>query len=156
MSASTMNVVGISVEGLPPPPWLEGARDFACTVLSEIGKDGWELSILFCDDAFIHSLNNQYRKKDAPTDVLSFEQGTWFQSEDGTRRFLAGDIVISLETWERNSAAFGVGKNEELKRLILHGILHLSGMDHDEAHPAGEMLEYQETLLKKLSEVILL
>jgi probable rRNA maturation factor len=151
-----MNTVEISVEGMEPPDWLEAARAYALAVLSEIGKDGWELSILFCTDAFIRTLNSQYRGKDAPTDVLSFEQGACFQAEDGSQRFLAGDIVISLETWKRNCSEAEVPQNEELKRLILHGILHLSGMDHDEAQPQGEMIEYQETLLKKLSEVALL
>jgi hypothetical protein len=55
-----------------------------------------------------------------------------------------------------NCSEFGVSENEELKRLILHGILHLAGMDHDESDPWGEMLEYQETLLKKFAEVTLI
>jgi len=151
-----MNVVEISVEGVAPPEWMDSARAFAQRVLTEMEKDDWELSILFCGDTFIRALNSQYRAKDAPTDVLSFEQGDWFQPEDGARRFLAGDIVISLETLTRNCAELEITKNEELKRLILHGILHLTGLDHDEMNPQGKMLEYQETLLKKFSEVILL
>lgn len=150
-----MNAVEISVEGVDPPKWIEAARDFALAALRETGKDGWELSILFCSDAFIRALNSQYRSKDAPTDVLSFEQGGWLRLEDGPPRFLAGDVVVSLETLARNCAELGISENEELKRLILHGILHLAGMDHDESDPGGAMLEYQESLLKKLSEVVL-
>lgn len=151
-----MNAVEISVEGVDPPDWMEKAENFARIVLSELGKDGWELSILLCGDAFIRSLNSQYRGKDVPTDVLSFEQGQWYISGDGNRRFLAGDVVISLETMRRSCADLGIPANEELKRLILHGILHLSGYEHDESDPRGEMLDYQESLLKKLSEVQLL
>lgn len=151
-----MNAVGISVEGVDPPDWMERAESFALAVLSELGKDGWELSILLCGDSFIRGLNSQYRGKDTPTDVLSFEQGEWYVSGDGGRRFLAGDVVISLETLGRTCSELGISVNEELKRLILHGILHLSGCDHDESDPRGEMLDYQESLLKKFSEVHLL
>ena len=151
-----MNTVEISVEGVDPPEWIRAAENFAKSVLAELDRDAWELSILFCGDVFIRSLNSQYRGRDVATDVLSFEQGEWFHSEDGQRRFLAGDVVISLETLVRNCSDLGIPINEELKRLILHGILHLSGLDHDESDPRGEMLEYQESLLKKFSEVILL
>ncbi|NLJ46087.1 MAG: rRNA maturation RNase YbeY [Treponema sp.] len=151
-----MNSVEISVQGVDPPDWMGKAESFAGAVLSELGKEGWELSILLCGDSFIRSLNAQYRGKDAPTDVLSFEQGQWYVSEEGDRRFLAGDVVISLETLGRTCADLGIHEDEELKRLILHGILHLSGFDHDESDPRGEMLEYQESLLKKFSEVHLL
>ena len=151
-----MNAVEISVEGLEPPEWIEAAESFAKTVLSELGKDGWELSILLCGDDFIRTLNSQYRDRDAPTDVLSFDQGVWYQPGVGNRRFLAGDVVISLDTLGRNCRDLGIPQNEELKRLVLHGILHLAGYDHDESDPRGEMLDLQESLLKKFSEVVLL
>lgn len=151
-----MNVVGISVQGMEPPDWIGKVEAFARDVLSELGKEDWELSILLCGDSFIRGLNAQYRGKDAPTDVLSFEQEEWFRAEDGERRYLAGDVVISLETLERTCGDLGIPPDEELKRLVLHGILHLSGYDHDESDPRGEMLEYQESLLKKFSEVHLL
>ena len=148
-----MNVVEVSVEGVEPPDWIDAARSFALDVLGELEKESWELSLLLCGDAFIRALNSQYRKRESSTDVLSFEQGEWFQAEGGERRYLAGDVVISLETLARNCDEIGIPQNEELKRLILHGILHLAGMDHDEADPRGEMLERQEALLKKFSEV---
>lgn len=151
-----MNTVEISVEGVEPPEWMAAAESFAKAVLSELGKEGWELSVLLCGDEFIRALNSQYRDRDAPTDVLSFEQGEWYQPGVGNRRFLAGDIVISLETLGRNCLDLGIPQNEELKRLVLHGILHLAGYDHDESDSRGEMLDFQESLLKKFSEVILL
>jgi probable rRNA maturation factor len=142
-----MNDVEISVEGLDTPAWLERARAFSLLVLGRLGKDRWDLSLLLCDDAFIRGLNHQYRDKDEATDVLSFEQGAAYRSPDGSERWLAGDIAISLETLSRNAAEFGVGEDEELKRLIVHGILHLSGHDHSDNDPAQPMLRLQEELL---------
>ncbi|HSV56115.1 MAG TPA: rRNA maturation RNase YbeY, partial [Magnetospirillaceae bacterium] len=60
-----------------------------------------------------------------------------------------------LEAMDRTCAELGVSSGEEIKRLLLHGILHLAGFDHDEADPRGEMLDIQESLLHRLSEVVL-
>ena len=146
-----MNEVEISVEGIGTPTWLERARDFALAVLAQQGRDGWDLSLLICDDAFIRGLNKQYRDKDEATDVLSFEQGDTYRSLEGTERFLAGDIVISLDALSRNAEEFGISRDEELRRLITHGILHLSGMDHEDNDPSRPMLLLQEEILRGLS-----
>jgi probable rRNA maturation factor len=146
-----MNEVEISVEGIGTPPWLERAKAFALSVLERAGKDGWDLSVLLCDDRFIRGLNRQYRDKDEPTDVLSFEQGDTYRDPSGAERFLAGDIVISLDALARNAEEFGVPKDEELKRLIAHGILHLSGMDHEDNDPSRPMLTLQEDILRALA-----
>jgi len=145
-----LNSVEISVEGVGTPAWLERARSFSQAVLASLGKDGWDLSLLFCDDAFIRGLNRQYRERDEATDVLSFEQGDRYAGPEGEERFLAGDIVVSLDSLARNSEEFGVGRDEELRRLIVHGILHLSGMDHGE-DPADPMLALQERILRELA-----
>ena len=107
----------------------------------------WDISLLFCDDAFIQNLNKQYRDIDSPTDVLSFEQGDEYFDDAGETRFMAGDIVISLDSLRFNAEEFNVEINEELKRLIVHGILHLNGMDHSDNSPEQEMLKFQEELL---------
>jgi probable rRNA maturation factor len=148
-----MNEVEISVEGIGTPPWLEGARGFALSVLGRQGKEGWDLSILICDDAFIRGLNRQYRDKDEATDVLSFEQGDGYKGPDGAERFLAGDIVISLDALARNAEEFGITRDEELRRLITHGILHLSGMDHEDNDPTRPMLVLQEEILGELPPI---
>jgi probable rRNA maturation factor len=145
------NEVEISVEGIGTPPWLDRARDFALAVLSRLGKEGWDLSILVCDDSFIRGLNRQYRDKDEPTDVLSFEQGDSYRGPDGSERFLAGDIVISVDALARNASEFGIPKDEELRRLVTHGILHLSGMDHEDNDPSRPMLALQEEILRDLA-----
>ena len=146
-----MNAVEISVEGVGTPAWLDRARDFALAILERLGKGDWDLSILVCDDSFIRGLNRQYRDKDEATDVLSFEQGEAYRDPDGADRFLAGDIVISLDALARNAEEFGISRDEELRRLIAHGILHLAGMDHEDNDPSRPMLQLQEKLIRDLA-----
>ncbi|MBU0934507.1 MAG: rRNA maturation RNase YbeY [Spirochaetes bacterium] len=124
---------------------------FAARVLEHRGKEGLDVSIVLCDDAFIADLNSMYRQKDGPTDVLSFEQGESYVSADGVKRILAGDIVIALPSVQANAGAFGVAFTEELQRVIVHGLLHLDGMDHATNEPAEAMLQLQEQLLKELN-----
>ena len=108
-------------------------------------------------DQFIKELNSQYRNIDSATDVLSFENGEEYEDEEGLWKNV-GDIAISLETLPKNAEYFEVDTNTELKRLIIHGILHLNGMDHGEEHiekgvvPTDEMLILQENLLADLSD----
>jgi probable rRNA maturation factor len=80
--------------------------------------------------------------------VLSFEQGDSYRDADGEDRFLAGDIVISLPALARNADDFGITRDEELRRLITHGILHLSGMDHEDNEASRPMLVLQEEILR--------
>ena len=146
-----MNAVEVSVEGIDTPTWLDRARDFALAVLARLGHESWDLSVLLCDDSFIRGLNRQYRDKDEATDVLSFEQGDRYRDPEGRERFLAGDIVISLDALSRNSEEFGVSRDEELRRLLVHGILHLSGMDHEDNDASRPMLARQEEILRELT-----
>jgi probable rRNA maturation factor len=132
------------------PSWLPAVEAFAQKVLSHQGLDSWDLSISFVDTATIRGLNSEWRKKDEPTDVLSFEQGDWFEDPARGRRFLAGDIVICLDSMRENAAYFGVTEDEELRRLVIHGILHLSGQDHADNSPEQPMLILQESVLKAL------
>ena len=132
-----------------PPGSIDPVRveNFISEVLNDLNLKNWDISLLFCDDAFIQNLNKQYRDIDSPTDVLSFEQGDEYFDEAGETRFMAGDIVISLDSLSFNAEEFNVDINEELKRLIVHGILHLNGMDHSDNSPEQEMLKFQEELL---------
>ena len=87
-----------------------------------------ELSVLLCDDATIHVLNRDYRRKDKPTDVLAFAL------REGKDGHLAGetlgDVVISLETAQRQAAERSVATRGEVRMLLAHGLLHLLGWDH--------------------------
>ena len=145
-------------EGLQEPEWISRVEPYMNLVINEIGYDDEEVSIMFCSDPFIQSLNKQYREIDNPTDVLSFENGEEYTDEDGEKWFSAGDIIISLDTLPKNAEYFGVSENDELKRLLLHGLLHLNGYDHGDEHvesgiePNDEMLALQEKTLKKFAE----
>ena len=152
------NRVFVSVqEGMEEPSWLNKIEPFVLKALEKIGYDGEELSIMFCDDPFIQDLNKTYRNIDNPTDVLSFENGDEYTDDEG-RWLCAGDIIISVETLPKNAEYFDVDINSELKRLLVHGLLHLNGMDHGEEHiekgtaPEGEMLVLQENVLLELKD----
>ena len=139
----------------------ESFADVAAAVFKDeqagIRRAPWDFSVLLCGDELIRSLNRQYRGIDGPTDVLSFEIGGEYEDErSGKAFFCAGEIVISIDRLAFNSADFGVSRNEELKRLVIHGILHLNGMDHSDNSPEQKMLQIQESILKTLAGVTLL
>lgn len=150
------NRVLISVqEELESPSWLDNVEPFVNLVMEKFGFDGEEISILFCNDEYMRELNNNFRGIDSPTDVLSFENGDEYEDEEGKWK-CAGDIAISLDTLPVNAAYFEQTENDEIKRLLVHGILHLNGYDHEPEHiekgvePVCEMLVKQENLLKEL------
>lgn len=144
-----MNRVSFRAEEVPLPSWTKAAQSFILKVLDIENLKNWELSVLFCNNSYIKSLNAQYRNKDEATDVLSFPIG-----EKGPNgRYLAGDLVISLDALEENSRFFKVSADEELRRLLVHGILHLSGQDHSSNKTGETMLENQEKILNRLAEM---
>lgn len=153
-----MNAVDLLCEEEPPGK-PEAIKTFVKEIFLYLGEDGLEISLLFCSDRRIAELNSFYRNKDTPTDVLSFSQREEDGGEEpgwGSDSGYLGDVVISLAGWKRNCADFGVGYNEEFKRLIVHGVLHLLGYDHDEEEPAGEMVDLQEEIMLKTKEIQLL
>lgn len=150
-----MNAASADARDLQPPAWLDRAEAFAVKAMDAAGLEDWDLSLVVCGDVLMASLNREYRGKDGPTDVLSFDQGQWYETEEG-RRFLAGDVVVCVDALYRNADEFSVPPDEELKRLIVHGILHLSGMDHQGLAPDEPMLARQEDILRQLSEETIL
>ena len=89
-------------------------------LLGDLGSRNKEISVLFTDDSELRELNKNFRGKDKPTDVLSFpSEGSYL-----------GDLAISVQTARRQAKEFQVSLQEELIRLIIHGILHLHGYDH--------------------------
>ena len=151
-----MNRVAVNAGGIPLPEWSKSVSQFAQKVLTELGRDKWELSVLLCDDATITELNSQYRGKAQATDVLSFSlsEGRRFPPvhNRSSNRFPAGDIVISLDTLSKNARRYKINEDEELRRLLIHGILHLDGMDHREGGEDEPMLQLQEQILTKLAD----
>ena len=146
-----MNKVYIAAAGIPIPAWKNEVRAFAAAVLRELSIEDWELSILLCDDPFIAELNGRYRGVQKPTDVLSFPQEGQPGGPAPGQAHPAGDVVISLATLRRNAARLGQPAETELKRLLIHGILHLRGLDHPPAGDGG-MLELQERVLQRVQE----
>ena len=146
-----MNNVTLNAEGLLLPSWSGYACNFTLKVLDEINRDNWELSVVFCTDSKIKELNNQYRNKNEPTDILSFNLGETIKEGDKTV-YLPGDIIISLDSLRENAVYFQIPEDEELRRLLIHGILHLEGMDHETLDCNEPMLKLQEEILNKLKD----
>lgn len=99
-------------------------------ILDSLRCNEHEISILFVGDQGIRGLNHQFRDVDRPTDVLSFPQILEGEPEVPGASVL-GDVAISLETARRQSEEHGLSLEEELTLLLIHGILHLLGYDHE-------------------------
>lgn len=101
-----------------------------------------EVSLLLTSDEIIKELNNQYRNKDKPTDVLSFPM------ED---KLMLGDIAISIDTAKKQAEEREIALEREVAFLFIHGLLHLLGYDHETSiEDEKEMFELQENILKDL------
>ncbi len=119
-------------------------------LLRSLGLPDAELSILFIGDRAMRTLNHTWRGKDSTTDVLSFplREGRFphIQPE------MLGDIVISLPVAARQAAEAGHPLNVELERLLVHGLLHLLGYDHEQGLlEARRMKRKEQRLLKSLA-----
>jgi probable rRNA maturation factor len=128
--------VASSVAGAPPAARVRGVVSRirqalrASRVPGPRGKS--ELSILFCGDVRMRSLNRRFRRRDRSTDVLSFPAG------DGV---LLGDIVICMPYAARKARGRAGGASREMDRLLLHGYLHLLGYDHETDDGEMDVLE---------------
>lgn len=113
-----------------------------------------ELSVVFCDDDFIQKLNDQYLGKNRPTDVLSFPMEE--DDFDNDVKML-GDVVISIETAERQAAKMRHSIGHEVVFLLIHGLLHLIGYDHaTNKTEMNRMRQREETICRLLAEKKLL
>jgi len=132
---------------IEPPSSGTGAADFAALRKPDLarflkkaqkaaGLSG-EVTVLLADDARLKELNRTFRRKNKPTDVLSFPAG---DNAEG----IAGDLAVSVETAARQATEHGHTLDEELRILILHGVLHLSGQDHEA--DKGEMRSLESEL----------
>jgi probable rRNA maturation factor len=115
-------------------------------VLREMEKDNSELSLVLCNNDYIHFYNKEYRNKDYPTDVLSFVDG----ERMGKITYL-GDIIISIDKVKSQSEEYGVSFEEEFSRLLVHGILHLLGYDHETSEEDEKvMMSIQDKLVDEV------
>jgi probable rRNA maturation factor len=118
-----------------------GLTRFLNRARASIGLTG-EVDVLLTSDAEIKTLNRTFRHKNKPTDVLSFPAAEEVFKEH------AGDLAISLETAAKQAESFGHSLGEEVRVLMLHGLLHLAGMDHEA--DGGEMAVREAELRVKL------
>ena len=111
-----------------------------------------EVSVTLVDNPYIKSLNNQYRNKDVPTDVLAFPMGkdNKYEVDPETNAQILGDIMISMEKVMDQSKVYGHTMRREVAYLVAHGMLHLLGYDHETDEDAAEMFAAQEEILDGL------
>jgi probable rRNA maturation factor len=113
-------------------------RRFLMRAKKEIGLRG-EVNVLLTGNSKMRALNRKFRKKNKPTDVLSFP----VTDENGS----AGDIAISTDIAIQQARRLGHSLDQELRVLLLHGLLHLAGYDHE--NDQGEMLRAERKLRAK-------
>jgi probable rRNA maturation factor len=132
---------------IEPPPSLKenlsrsGLTSFLNRARLAVGLTG-QIEVLLADDLTLRRLNKSFRGKNKPTDVLSFPTPAEIADTH------AGDLAISLETAARQAATYGHSLRDEVRILLLHGLLHLSGLDHETDN--GEMAAREATLRSKL------
>jgi len=134
----------------PAGQWEELAERLACaaaSVAQELSNPRLSASILFTSDREVHSLNREWRQRDKPTNVLSFpmlDRGELLElAPDGPPELL-GDIVLAYETCAREAAEKGVSVEDHTAHLIVHGLLHLAGYDHELGRDQADAMEALE------------
>ena len=134
-----------------PPAAIRGSavdvgelRTRARLVLKALALSGSELSVALVDDSEIQQLNSKWRDQPRPTDVLSFSlvEGDYSDHRAG----MLGDVVISVETAARQAADRHRRLDEIVTRLMIHGVLHLIGHDHEEDDEARRMAALERRL----------
>ncbi|HEV7891342.1 MAG TPA: rRNA maturation RNase YbeY [Pyrinomonadaceae bacterium] len=124
----------------------ESWRAFAERALAVVPSEGAGVTVAFVSDRAMRELNRRWRGKSGTTDVLSFPSGQEeFEKGEGAT---LGDVVISVEQAARQAAEHGLDFEGEVAQLILHGLLHLCGYDHET--DSGEMNALELTLRGRL------
>ena len=116
---------------------IKDVRSWAKKVLEQLGIRRGELSVLLVDDDEIRQLNLKYLGRDRPTNVMAFPM-------DGPDPKILGDVVISTETAQRESQELGIGTEEYIALLLIHGILHLLGYDHERDEEEALRMQQKE------------
>ena len=132
-----------------PSPDRRLLRARARRLLAAVGRADAELSVTLADDATMAALNGVHRGRPRPTDVLSFSL-----LEGEHARFagpLLGDVVIGLEAAARQADVDGRTLDDEVARLLIHGMLHLLGHDHEQREEARRMRAEERRLAKVLA-----
>ena len=123
-------------------------------IAPELGNPRLIASILFTDDSEIHALNREWRKKDRPTNVLSFpmiERDELLALAPAGLPVMLGDIALAHETCAREAADKGVPLTDHAAHLLIHGMLHLAGHDHEISADDAQIMEKLE--IKALAQL---
>ena len=110
------------------------------TALNSLQMQKKEINIILVDNKQIQELNQQYRDKDTPTDVLTFPDGNYNN---------LGDVFVNIDRCEEQRVEYGHSFERELGFLVVHGLLHTIGYDHQSKEQEEEMTEMQEKILRK-------
>ena len=122
----------------------------AQAVLSSVGEKKADLGILLVGDRSMRRLNRDYRKKNRTTDVLAFPM----REGPGPSSALLGDVVISVPTAAQQARQLGRSLDEELTILLIHGILHLCGYDHERSNREARRMQQRERwVLRRLGRI---
>lgn len=134
------------------PRGLTGvAAPLRATVLAALALEGrraGEVAVVLADDAKLRELNRQWRDLDRTTDVLSFGY------DEGGDDEVDGDIVVSLERVREQAKRFRVTPGRELARVVVHGALHLAGLDHQGSAERRRMRAREDRVLRAAREAI--
>ena len=109
------------------------------SILLFLGCKNQELSVLLANDRKIRTLNKQYRGQDRATDVLSFSQNEGEENKPNSH--LMGDVVISTVTAKKQASQHGLSLEEEIVLLLIHGILHLLGFNHERSEEEAYLMK---------------
>ena len=115
-------------------------------LLARLGRADAELSVLLVSDPVMRELNRRWRGRDRPTDVLSFAQAEGPLDPPGA---LLGDVVISVDTARRQAAERATPLARESERLLIHGLLHLLGYDHERSEAEARRMQRRERALAR-------
>lgn len=118
-------------------------------LLAALGLADAELSLVLVSDRIMHELNRTWRGRDRPTDVLAFAQR---EGAGGAPPGLLGDVVISVDTARRQATRLGHSVGAEGDRLLVHGLLHLLGYDHERSAAEARRMARKERLLLRALE----
>ena len=131
-----MTEINIMSHGVDAPQFdLGRLTAWVEAVAAAHGRRVGRLSYLFCDDEYILATNRQFLQHDYYTDIITFDYST--------SRRISGDMVISLDTVKSNAEQGGVGESDELCRVVIHGVLHLCGIN-DKGPGEREIMEQHE------------
>ncbi len=141
----------VDIEHWPAGLWenlAERAAEAVGTCEPELANPRLHTSLLFTCDEEVHALNREWRERDKPTNVLSFpmleREHLQALSPEGPPELL-GDVAMAHETCAREAAEKGIALEDHAAHLIIHGLLHLAGYDHEISTDAAEEMEALET-----------